>query len=267
VVVIAGVVAAIIFLFQNIMSSGSAEATAFVDDIKNNRLTEAYDRFSPQLKEVQDFKTFSYQIGTLGLDPSCNYKPNSAEINSGTDGNTKETAGDIECASKSFTAKFSLTLVNNQFKLTMYSILPKSGDVGSQNYSTPNSMEAIRDLVIAKKAINCSITDPEGSKVLMQANDGWTKILMQANLGTNSVENILLIAGDGMYTWSSDGGFKLAYSSSIFDGITDEYSALEDTTDYSKYTFSCDNPAKANFNLPAGVEFVDMTELEGWDTF
>jgi len=260
VAVIAGVVIAVIFLFQGIMGAGSAEATAFVDDIKNNRLEAAYARFAPELKEVQDFQTFSYQVSTLNLDPSCNYNANSAEISVNSGGRSiKETAGRIECASKAFNAEFKFVQTNNEYLLYMFNIQPLAGENqntnnNNNNSSTPSNLAGLRLAMTGRKAMNCTITHIEEGTAMIQANDGWTKVRISSKIEGEEV-NILMLKGDGMYTWSSEGAFKLAYDDTFFDNMTSEYDIDENSEDYSKISLRCENPSKANFNLPAGVEF------------
>jgi len=256
VVLIAAIVVGGIFLFKNIMGAGSAEASAFVSDISNGRLQQAYERFSPQLKEVQDFDTFSYQIGTLGLDPSCEYKADSAEIKAGTSGNTKETAGNIECNSKSFTAEFKFVEINSQFKLYLYQITPKAAAENNNNSNStlPKDVEALRNLILGRKAMNCTVTEPDGTVTLIQTNKNWTKFRLETEEGS-----FLYIQGEGMYSWSEDGAWRMDYDMSFLDDVAGLYDAsFDEEEDYTGYIVSCNNASKADFSLPAGIEFEEV---------
>ena len=258
VVVIAAVITGAIFLFRGVMDSGSAEAVAFVDDISNERFDEAYARFSPQLKDIQDFDAFVAQIGTLNLDSSCAYKPQSTEIGASSTGNTtKETAGRIECYNQTFSGEFKFVEIDTMFKLYMYNIQPMDSDASLDNYSTPTDMDTLRSMMLSRSALNCTVTDPTGITVLIQANSGWSKLFIQ-----NGDESVLVIQGEGMYTWSDEGAYKLAYDPEYVDGIGSELDEYGDIIDYTGYTFSCDNPGSANFSLPAGIEFADLTDLD-----
>lgn len=269
-VVVVGIVLAIVFLFQGVMNSGSAEATSFVDHLKNNRLTEAYEYFSPQLREVQDFDTFSAQVGTLGLNPSCEYKASSAEVNAGTSGNTKETAGRIECDSKAFTAEFKFIKIDSVFKLTMYQITPtttantNNNSNNNNNSSNPKDMEALRVAMINKEALNCVVTHPTEGNSLIQTNKGWTKMFMRA-INEGVEENILIISGDGIYTWNDENAYKIAYEASFMDDIVNEMDLSNaDLKDAKDYTLNCSNPTTSNFRLPSGIEFVDIADLQDY---
>jgi len=265
VAVVAVIVLAIVFLFGGIMGAGSAEATSFVNHIKNNRFEEAYEYFSPQLKEVQDFDTFSTTVSALGMNPSCEYKANSAEINAGTSGNTKETSGRIDCDDRAFTAEFKFIEIETEYKLYMYDIKPtalnsennnNNGDRGSM----PRDMESLRAAMLNKEALYCTVTHPEEGETLIQTNKGWTKMFMTHD-GEDGKENVLVISGDGIYAWSADGAFKMAYDGSFMDGIMEEFDIDNaDMADAHRYRIRCSNPNRADFSLPAGVKFTDVSE-------
>jgi len=261
VAVIAGVIIAVIFLFQGIMGAGSAEATAFVDDIKNNRLEAAYARFAPELKEVQDFQTFSYQVSSLGLDPSCNYNANSAEISANSGGRSiKETSGNIDCASKTFNAEFKFIQVGDQYLLYMFNIKPLTGgnnNNNNKNSSNPTNLEGLRAAILGRKAVNCTITHRDEGTALFQANEGWTKVRIISKIEGEEM-NMIMIKGDGIYTWSGNDGYKMPYNDTMFDNMADEYDIEANSEDYAKISLRCENPSKADFKLPAGIVFEDL---------
>ena len=258
VVVIAGAITGGIFLFRGIMDSGSAEASAFVSEISNNRLEEAYERFSPQLRDVQDFNAFTTQVNTLNLNPSCEYKSNSAEISAGSSGNTKETSGSINCDNKTFSAEFKFVEINGQYLLYMYNIKPiASATDDSDKFTTPADMDALRSIMVNREAMNCTITDPDGTAVLIQASSGWDRLFMQTGY-----ESMLFIAGDGIYSWGEGGAMKMPYDPSYLDGVGSDIDEDGNAIDYTGYTFSCNKPVNTNFNVPTDIDFIDLDELD-----
>ena len=122
VVLVAGLITGGVFLVVNLFNGGSSEATAFVDDLKNQRWDAAYEYFLPELKGIQSYEAFSEQINSLKLDESCNYKQFSTKSHIDTVGETKESSGRVECSDKSYSASFKFIKNGDVFKLYSYSI-------------------------------------------------------------------------------------------------------------------------------------------------
>jgi len=269
VVLIAGLIVGGIFLFKGIMGSGSAEAVAFIDEIKNGRLTSAYDFFSPELKDVQDFKTFSRQINTLDLDPSCNYEPQSAEMGTSIEiGRTKETSGEIKCQNKTFSAEFEFVEIDGAYKLYSYSIKPTDNNTtinNNTNSGIPKDLDALKSAMRSLAAINCSVTNrAEDTTALIQSTKGWGKFKMVTESDEDEM-TFLALKGDGLYTWGQSYGYKMDYDQTMIDTIIDNMNVKIDTDNdamRNNITFTCSNPSKADFSLPHGIEFMSTDDDE-----
>lgn len=95
------------FVFGDTQRSAD-QATRFVQYIANTDTANAYEQFSPKLKDEQDKATFDAAVGRLELDASCELTVLNTKSETSTDeGTTKTVTGQIRCNSKKLnTANF-----------------------------------------------------------------------------------------------------------------------------------------------------------------
>lgn len=107
-------------------SSGAADrATEFVNAIKNGDSQTAYNQFMDELKEVQSYEEFTYQISTLNLDSSCNLEISGREVASGSGGSYQKVSGKVKCSDKEYpNTNFEYKEVGDELKLYGYQINP-----------------------------------------------------------------------------------------------------------------------------------------------
>lgn len=132
-----------------------------------------------------------------------------------------------------------------------------------------SSIGTIEDFKVAlteKQALNCTITDAEGTPTVMQATEGFDKVkLVTEEEGAET--NVLMIEGDATYIWRG-GDESLAYkmhAGSFLDDFIAEIDSIadEDAADDEGYTLKCESTKKSNFDVPADIDFVDLTDLMG----
>jgi hypothetical protein len=119
----------------------------------------------------------------------------------------------------------------------------------------PQNIDELETAMSNEEAINCSIAKDD-IDVVVQTNNGWSKLYAETADG-----KILAIKGDGLYMWTDDeGGFKVAYDSSMIDDLTSDISTGDGEADSDGYTLKCSAPIETNFVAPKDVEFVDMSD-------
>ncbi|MDR0957074.1 MAG: hypothetical protein LBM09_00640 [Candidatus Nomurabacteria bacterium] len=119
---------------------------------------------------------------------------------------------------------------------------------------TIGSVDEFREAVKNRKAANCVATEVRTSvPQKIQANDGWSKVRANAQYG-DSETNILLIEGDGIYTWSGTSGTKTPYDASEFEEFARDVENFE-------FTVECEPNDKADFSIPSDVNWVDSSNM------
>ena len=131
----------------------------------------------------------------------------------------------------------------------------------------------ITDLVSLGKSLKCTYTmnEQEGTagtgSIFVSGNKmrGDSTITMENN---TSIDSHFISADNVMYTWTSAApqGYKIALDQEAVDnaaaetpsGITEEARVLQEKLDYKCLPWL---PDQALFELPAGVEFIDMSEI------
>ena len=127
----------------------------------------------------------------------------------------------------------------------------RNSDVASSNY--PTNLAQLKLAFGNKEALNCTMKDG-GNESVLATTKSWEKVRMSGADETGSAFNAIYLDGY-MYTWSSEGNFKIKMDfSKIADDAIKDYDKETD----EKIELSCGDPAEANFDLPSGVEFIDL---------
>ena len=131
----------------------------------------------------------------------------------------------------------------------------------------------ITDLLSLGKSLKCTYTMNEQEGTIGTGNiyvsgtkmRGDSTITMENN---TSIDSHFISTDNVMYTWTSASpqGYKIALDQEAIDnaaagtpsGITEEAKALQEKLDYKCLPWI---PDQSLFELPAGVEFVDMSEI------
>ncbi len=126
------------------------------------------------------------------------------------------------------------------------------------------NMEDLRQAIVDRKALNCSATTDSGQSVTIQGNKGFEKLKMINGENASNKVYFLILKDDGIYYWDDSGStaFKMAYSDSMVNELVDDATAVDDTEeDGGGYELKCESAGKADFSVPAGVDFTDLSNV------
>lgn len=123
VLVVLGIVSLLLTFVFNGTQKSVEQATRFVEYIANTDTANAYEQFSPELKNIQDKATFDTAIGNLRLDASCKLVDVSSKSETSlSDGVKKTITGHVQCGARKLdTAQF---VYNGNDALIGYDIRP-----------------------------------------------------------------------------------------------------------------------------------------------
>jgi hypothetical protein len=126
------------------------------------------------------------------------------------------------------------------------------------------SISEFRKAIQEKRAINCTITQPDGTDVVMQTTEGFKKVKLVIEEGAaNNKQHMLMIEGESTYAWDEAGTVAIKMNdTSALDGFIDEINNApeEDDEKDDGYSFKCESPSKADFAIP-DIEFMDLSDL------
>ena len=125
----------------------------------------------------------------------------------------------------------------------------------------------LRTAIQEKRAINCTISQPEGSDVVMQTNDGFGKVKLTVEESelAEGLQFVLMIDGDATYMWDEAG--TIAYKmddTSMLDSFVDqvvEATEEDDGEEEVGFTFKCESVSEADLEVPEDVHFTDLSEM------
>ena len=129
----------------------------------------------------------------------------------------------------------------------------------------------LRAAIQDRKPINCVVTNTETKQEFtIQATDGFEKLKFFSNEyeGSDNIMYVLAIKDDALYMWddSGDMAMKMPFDSSFVDDIVSE-AKNEDNSEDENVTVKCQSVSKADFSVPKGVEFTDLSNLYGGEDY
>jgi len=135
--------------------------------------------------------------------------------------------------------------------------------------SSIKTLADFKTALVDKKAMNCTVTQPEGGDMVMQTTDGFKKVKLVMDGEVEGMEGktyVLMIEGGSTYMW--DEGKTMAFKTSdksILDNFVSEIEEVEDEDeeDDAGYSFKCESADKADFAIPDDVDFLDIEDLFG----
>jgi len=122
----------------------------------------------------------------------------------------------------------------------------------------------LRDAIIGKKALNCTITFAEGNTMVVQTTEGLKKVIVimeEAELKLFT----LMIEGEGTFVW--DEAKTMAFKTddmSELDGFVESMDEILDDEE-EKDGVECISSSKANFDVPDDLEFMDINNVNSDD--
>ncbi|MCL1839394.1 hypothetical protein FWF89_00085 [Candidatus Saccharibacteria bacterium] len=123
-----------------------------------------------------------------------------------------------------------------------------------------------KEAVAEKRALNCTISSPDSTDTVMQATEGFKKIKLtteEPELSTGKII-VLIIDGEGTYFWDEPNTMAFRMDDrSMLDDFLNEIDAAseEDDEEDEGFSFKCESPNKANFEVPSDIDFIDFGDL------
>lgn len=131
------------------------------------------------------------------------------------------------------------------------------------NSSGPANMEELRIALKDKKAVNCVVSVPETGDVVIQTNDGFTKVKMSGEFQEGQGKMNMLVTDGITYIWTEGGllAFKTK-STQVIDGMmegikSEDADAIAKTKDNK---VKCEAASKADFSVPS-YNFIDTDSM------
>ena len=131
------------------------------------------------------------------------------------------------------------------------------------------SMSELRQAMIDKKAVNCTVTkkDSEKEKITFQATEGFGEVrfaVLTEEAG-DETQYILKTKDGTYYMWNESGSnaYKMSGSEqmdSLIDEITSEDDDDEDDPD-EDYEVKCESIGKADFSVPKDINFQSFDSM------
>lgn len=130
-----------------------------------------------------------------------------------------------------------------------------------------DSIKTVADFkqaITDRKALNCSVTAPDGTTVMIQTDEGFKRIKVAAE--EDGVKMFTLMHEDGtVWLWTEDGSmaYKMVNEDMKSDLISEITPDVDDETEDDGYSFECKSPDASGLEAPADVDFLDLSDLMG----
>lgn len=126
------------------------------------------------------------------------------------------------------------------------------------------TVEDFKAAITDRKAINCKVTSPDGQTVSIQTTEGFKRIKISTEEDGDKM--FTLMHEDGMvWLWNEDK--SMAYkmqNPAMKDELISEITPTEDDGNEEEgYTFACQSPNAADLEVPADVDFLDLSSIMG----
>ena len=133
------------------------------------------------------------------------------------------------------------------------------------------SGKALRKAMMAKKELNCTITDIEtGEKSTFAATAGFKKLKMTSRDAESGEVSNMLYLNNVFYYWDEAG--EMAYKITDKDMVDDTMGRLTDPDEFDEdwdelYKVACRELKGVDFSVPKDVEFIDYDDFTSkpWD--
>ena len=139
--------------------------------------------------------------------------------------------------------------------------------------ATADQQQVLLSAIENKEPINCEMADEAGTVQTIQTNSDWSKIKIQVTSPTDPAVSMLML-DDVTYAWieGEATGTKMTLSfdsvqemsNNLMTELGDQLEAVEPTTPETTPAMpkiNCQPVGAVNFNLPQGVEFVDLGSM------